>query len=259
MEIEIDYSVSAQENADHYFEMSKKAKKKAEGAENAVKELEGKLNKVGRIEGRKEIRQIERREWYEKFNWFFASNGMLAIGGRSAVQNEELNSKYFVEGDRFFHADIFGASAVILKAGEQAPSEVKDEAAQFSASFSSAWEERTYTVDVYSLKREQVTKSKNRGSLGTGSFFLVGEREWYRSVQLGLAAFMVDSGNTKRFNIAPVKVCARLGVKHYVAISPGNTKKSDAAKQIAKLLGYSNIDYIMQHLPPGPFSVKEAR
>ena len=259
MEIEIDYTRSAQENADDYFELSKRAKKKAEGADNATVELERKLGKVGNVESKKDMRKIEKREWYEKYNWFFTSSGMLAIGGRSAVQNEELNSKHFIDGDLFFHSDIFGASAVILKEGEKASPEVRAEAAQFAASFSSAWEERTYTVDVYSLRREQVTKSKSKGSLGTGSFFLVGEREWYKNVRLGLSSFLLESEEAKKLNIVPMDTCARMGIRHYASISPGNTKKSDAAKHIARIVGYSNIDYIMQHLPPGPFSIKEVR
>jgi hypothetical protein len=37
----------------------------------------------------------------------------------------------------------------------------------------------------------------------------------------------------------------------------GKSKKSDASKFISNKLGYENIDYIMQHLPSGTFSVKE--
>lgn len=255
MEIEIEFTKSAQKNAEEYFERSKKAKRKAEGAEKAVKELQETLDKLeNEPVAKKEVRKIEKKEWYEKFNWFFTSEGHLVVGGRSADQNDELNSKHFDNKDLFFHADIFGASAVIMKNGTESSRETREEVAQFAASFSSAWENTQSSVDVYSLKREQVTKSKNEGALGKGSFLLKGEREWYRNVPLELCAFLNEKiGKTE---ICPSVTCKKLGIKHYVVLSIGRVKKSDAAKLIAKRLNYENIDYIMQHIPSGPFSLK---
>ena len=259
MEIEIDFTRSAQENAEIYFARAKKDKLKAEGAEKAIKDLESVLkeNEAKKSE-KKALKRVQKKEWYEKFNWFFTSRGLLAIGGRSADQNEELNSRYFGDNDLFFHADIFGASAVILKGGAEASESDMEEAAQFGASFSKAWENALSATDVYSLSRSQVTKSKNRGSLGKGSFLLSGERRWYKSVPLALAAFNAE-GKDERPRITPLTTCERLGIGHYVRISIGNAKKTDAAKFIAKVLGYGDLDYIVQHIPAGTFSLGEVR
>jgi predicted ribosome quality control (RQC) complex YloA/Tae2 family protein len=255
MELEIDFKKSAQKNAEEYFERGKKAKKKAEGAEKAVKELEETLQKIEKeVVSKKEVKIVEKKEWYEKFNWFFASDGSLVIGGRSADQNEELYSKYFDSNDLFFHSDIFGASAVILKNGVSSSGEVREEVSQFAAAFSSAWENTQTTVDVYSLRNEQVTKGRNEGALGKGSFLLKGEREWYRNVPLGLAAFFNEKMG--KVEIAPIATMKKLEIKKYVVLSVGKTKKSDAAKYISKELNYPNIDYIMQHIPTGPFALK---
>ncbi len=257
MEIEIDFTKSAQKNADEYFERSKKAKRKAEGAEKAAKDLEATLEKLeGKVISKKDMKTVEKKEWYEKFNWFFTSDGSLAIGGRSADQNDELYSKYFENNDLFFHSDIFGASAVILKNGTGSSREIREETAQFAGSFSSAWENSQTTVDVYSLKKEQVTKSKNEGALGKGSFLLKGEREWYRNVPLELVAFFNEK--IKKVEIAPSRTCQKLEIKKSVLLTVGKTKKSDAAKYIAKSLDYNNIDYVMQHIPTGPFSLKKS-
>lgn len=255
MELEIDFTKSAQKNAEEYFERSKRAKRKAEGAEKAVRELEETLKRLeSEVVKKKEVRAVEKKEWYEKFNWFFASDGSLAIGGRSADQNDELYSKYFEDNDLFFHSDVFGASAVILKNGMSCGREAREEVAQFAASFSSAWEMAHSTVDVYSLRKEQVTKSRNEGAIGKGSFLLKGEREWYRNVPLELAAFVNEK--MAKVEIAPFATCRKLGIKKYVLLSVGKTKKSDAAKYISRELGYANIDYIMQHIPTGPFALK---
>ncbi len=249
MEAEIDYTKSAQENANDYFEKSKEAKKKLAGAEQAVKRLE---QRIAELEKEKvvtrELKKKEEREWYEKFYWFFTSSGMLAIGGRSAQQNEEVVGKHFEPADLFFHANVFGASVVILRDGTKADDEAKKEAAQFAACFSKAWEDGLAAVDVFSAKRDQVSK-QGKGYLATGSFFITGEREWYRNVRLDLYA-RADN----RFSVVPAG--ANKDAETSIRLSPGKMKKSDVAKAIAKKFGYADIDYIMQHLPPGGFSLK---
>lgn len=258
MDISIDFTKSAQENAQSYFGMAKKARKKAEGAEKSAKALKDELAKKENVKpGRKELRRVKEHEWYEKFNWFFTSNKMLAIGGRSAQQNELVNSKYFSDNDLFFHADVFGASLTVLKEGLGASRGIREEVAQFAACYSSAWENGSSTANVYSLKREQISKSTGKGSLGTGSFLMTGEREWFRNMMLELAAFAEEGKDgAKEMRIVPSLTCGRCGIKNFLTLRPGKAKKSDAAKFIAKKLGYNDIDYIMQHLPAGSFSVK---
>ncbi|MDE1850612.1 MAG: DUF814 domain-containing protein [Candidatus Micrarchaeota archaeon] len=260
MEIVIDLAETAQGNANEYFYKAKRARKKIEGAQQSIRELEEKLEKAreryDKKVGSKKVKIVTKKEWYEKFHWFSASNGMLAIGGRDAVQNELINSKYFEDRDLFFHADIFGASVVILKEGVDADRKVREEAAQFAACYSSAWKQGLSTVDVYCLRREQITKSSSKGSLGTGSFAMKGEREWFRSVKLELIAFVetksTEEGEIKRLIVVPGGYEGAKGLR----ITTGNTKKSDAAKFIAKKLNYEDLDYIMQQLPAGEFSVK---
>ena len=151
----------------------------------------------------KKLKERQKREWYEKFNWFVTSGGLLAIGGRSAMQNDEINSKHFSEGDLFFHADIFGASAVVLKGGAQSSDEAQQEAAQFAACYSSAWESGQSYVDVFAAGREQVSKSA-KGRLPTGSFAISGEREWFKAMRLELYAFLQKSGDgPDRLNVVP--------------------------------------------------------
>ncbi|MGC8538666.1 MAG: NFACT RNA binding domain-containing protein [Candidatus Micrarchaeia archaeon] len=256
MEIEIDYTRQAQDNAEEYFERAKKAKKKYEGALESAAELERKLESMKKEEESRESTLKQKRakaaegEWYEKFYWFNTSGGYLAIGGRNAVQNEEINSKYFEKGDLFFHADIYGGSVVILKNGEAADLESKKQAAQYAACFSRGWQSGLSTLDVYSLKREQVSKSQDRGSLQTGGFAMSGEREWYKSMPLVLTVYF-----DKKLIVVPGEYQAKGGTET-VILTPGNGKKTEAAKYISKKLGFEDIDYIMAHIPTGPFYFK---
>lgn len=258
MEIEIDYTKSAHENAGDYYNRAKKLGQKALGAGKAASDLEKELKKAEQnavVEERRKV-TITKKEWYEKFHWMRTSDDMLAIGGRDAHQNELVNSKHFDEADLFFHADIFGAGVFVLKEGANATADARAEVAHFAACYSSAWKEGLRSIDVYAMKRDQVSKSTQKGSLGTGSFMLKGEREWYRNMELALVFFVKDGVQ----NVAPKLTFERLGLKlAYAEVTQGNDKKSDAAKKIAKGLGFDDLDRIMMELPAGNSHVSVKR
>ncbi len=258
MKITIDFTKSAQENADYFYSRSKKLAQKRLGAEQAIKQLERRLKAASAVVKTAKPPAIKAiaKEWYEKFHWFFTSERMLVIGGRDAQQNEMLNSRHFDDKDLFFHANIFGASVVILKNGADAGMESREEAAQFAACYSSAWKEGQPVVDVYAMRRSQVSKSTSKGSISSGSFLLTGEREWHRGIQLSLVLSVAGG----RLSVMPEKAFYKLkesGAQPsvYVLAKQGNMKKSDAAKKIASALQFHDIDSIMQQLPPGSFKI----
>ncbi|MDE1865717.1 MAG: DUF814 domain-containing protein [Candidatus Micrarchaeota archaeon] len=256
MEIELDYTKSAYENAGHYYDRAKKLGQKQKGAGKALKDLGAQLEEArAKAERKKEakISVIVKKEWYERFHWLKTSDGMVAVGGRDASQNETLNSKYFTDSDLFFHADIFGASVFILREGTSARKDTRDEVANFAACYSSAWKQGLRVIDVYSMRREQVTKSSQKGSLGTGSFLLKGEREWYRNCPLELIFFADKSGSlvaVPRLTFERLKPDSQ-----YAVVLQGREKKSDAAKKISKMINYKDLDHIIRELPAGEFSV----
>ncbi len=278
MEIEIDYTKSSQKNAEQYFDEAKELEAKSKGAEKTIARLNEEIEELEKAKIiEKKLVQNRKTEWYEKFYWFFTSNGMLAIGGRSAQQNEEIVSKYFEPKDMFFHADVFGASAVILKKGIEALGTVKAEVAQFAACYSKAWESGQASVDVFAAKQEQVSKSSSKGALGTGGFLIRGDRLWFRHMNLELYAFssaqeinlqgnIEDNAiinplpvkievNANKISIIPKLTFANANISNAIKLTPGDKKKSDTAKLLSEKLGFEDVDYIMQHLPPGGFSV----
>ena len=254
MEIELDYGMSAQDNANAYYTRAKRLLQKKEGAQKAIEGMKERLAGESVAEApRRKIVVKRRQEWYEKFNWFFTSGGKLVIGGRDAQQNEMVNSRHFEDGDLFFHADIHGASVTIMKEGASSEQVDREEAAQFAASFSRGWQEGLRSVDVYCMRREQVSKSTGKGSLGTGSFLMSGEREWYRNVPLALACGVKESV----FRMVPDRAANTLLPGKLLRLSQGERKKSDAAKLISRLLEYDDVDYVMQHMPNGNFNITE--
>jgi predicted ribosome quality control (RQC) complex YloA/Tae2 family protein len=256
MEIKIYFTRTAQKNADEHYERSKKFALKIEGARKAAISLERLLAAArgDAQEKKRKVLRVAKKEWYEKFHWFFTSGNLLAVGGRDAKQNELVVSRHFENNDRFFHADIFGASVTILKGGEGSRREDREEAAWFAACYSSAWKSMSRTVDVYSVGYGQVSKSTAKGSLGAGSFLISGEREWFRSIPLALAMFVRDG----KLHSAPLQAAARLGLERHATVEQGKLKKSEAAKRVSRITGFDDIDTIMQQLPAGTFSIRES-
>ena len=61
------------------------------------------------------IRKARKVLWFEKFYWFISSDNYLVVGGRDRQQNELLVKRYMKSGDVYVHADLHGASSVIVK------------------------------------------------------------------------------------------------------------------------------------------------
>ena len=145
--INIDPKIPIPENAEIYYEKSKKAKRKTKGAliaiENTKKQLED-------IKAKKDIamenistpkkRVKKNLKWYEKLRWFLSSDGVLVIGGRDANTNEDIVKKYLEPKDIYLHADIHGATSTAIKLnGAELNDNIIKESGEFAASFSSAW------------------------------------------------------------------------------------------------------------------------
>ncbi|MEM0360493.1 MAG: NFACT RNA binding domain-containing protein [Candidatus Diapherotrites archaeon] len=256
-EIEIDFSKSLEENASIYFRKAKEAKAKAERIRAAITETEKRLSreKEDKTEKKPEIFRKRQKEWFEKFRWFYSSDGFLVIGGRDAHSNEVIVKKHMEKGDLYFHADIQGAPHCILKAGGQpVPEQSLQEAAVFAAVFSKAWNSGISNADVYCVKPEQVSKKAPAGeSIGTGAFMIYGNRQWFRKTPLR-AAVGIDSAG--RLICAPESAVKKHSAFALV-ILPGQEKKSEIAKRLKSIMekkyGVSGIhlDEFIAVLPSG--------
>ena len=125
--------------------------------------------------------QRPKKRWFDRFRWFYTSDQVLVIGGRDAGQNEELIRKYLEGGDTFVHADVHGASVVVVKG----KTKDMDEVARFAAAYSGAWRAGFASADVYAARPDQVSKTAESGEyLSRGSFVVRGERQWFHDVPL---------------------------------------------------------------------------
>ncbi|MFH1222449.1 MAG: NFACT RNA binding domain-containing protein [Candidatus Micrarchaeota archaeon] len=252
MRVKIFIEKSIHDNAAYYYEQAKEARKKAAGAEKAIVETKKEMGRLSnKKQEQKKVRVKRKKEWYEAFHWFFTSDGKLAVGGKTAQQNDLVFKKHMDDVDLFFHADIQGGSAMILKDGTTAPEQELKEVAQFAASFSNAWKNANAAVDVYAVKKEQVAKHAQGGYIPTGAFAITGERQWFRSTPLAIKVGLQDG--------TPRSVPANYGKKldKEITIVPGKAgyEKGQLAKKLATALGIEFND-LMELLPSGKTKIK---
>ena len=231
MKIILDSRKSIHANAAEYFEKSKHLREKLERVKAAISDVEQRISLLDKKQslaasdaiGKIVVKKVVKKEWYEKFHFFFTTGGLLCIAGKEAKQNEVLVAKHFDENDLFYHADVQGAAATILKGGAKPGVLEQDlrEVAQFAASFSRAWKGGFSSVDVYAVKREQVSKSAQSGEyVGKGGFIIRGERKWFKNTELKVSVGRSEQG--KLFVVPSVAVQGKAG---FVEIAPGLEKK----------------------------------
>lgn len=260
------YEKSVHDNAAYYYGLAKEAKAKIAGLEQAMEETRKEMRKAEKG-AKKEVRVKREKEWYEKFHFAFTSGGRLLLGGRNAQQNDLLVAKHMDDADLFFHADIQGASAVILKGGAELPAASGSrqpaaggraapdsgpqnaelaEAAQFAASFSKAWVNGNASVDVYAVRRAQLSKHAAGGFIPAGAFAITGERNWFRDTRLGLKIGMAGGS----IAMAPELGTARLQNPLILVPSQAGKDKGSVARSLAKRYGV-HPDGLLGLLPNG--------
>ncbi len=204
------------------------------------------------------------KEWYEKFRWFFTTEGRLAVGGRDAQSNTILVKKHLEEGDVAYHADLFGSPFFVLKGGEHQTADEIRQVAQATASFSSAWKTGLAAADAFWVRPEQVSTTAPSGEfLAKGSFVIRGKKNFATKNPVEVAVGLDSRG---RVMAGPeeslIKAC-----RAHVTLVPAREKTSDTAKKVLfelkKLYGDDagrlSLDEVARALPAGGGKVVRRR
>ena len=267
--IDVDFTKTASENASRYYNQAKKLSLKINRGKEMLKTLESKLSVM---KGEVEVLQISRRpkirrkrKWFERFRWFFSTEGFLVIGGKDRATNKELVRRYMEMDDLFFHIEQPGGAVVLVKTrGRVVGNETLTQAADYAASFSRAWREGLSYADVYYVRGEQVLSHPPPGMyIPKGSFYIKGKRTYLKG-RLELAIGLWELDGELRITSCPVEASNRMKVK--VRVVPGDMEKLGTAKMIKKILEnelkkvtnmslYLDLDEILKALPPGRFRI----
>lgn len=185
MDVDIDLGISAYSNATRYYDQkrgaAKKEQKTIEASGKALKSAEKKTQQTLKdVRIQSSISKARKVFWFEKFYWFISSENFLVIGGRDQQQNELIVKRYLRATDIYVHAEIQGASSVVIKnpSGGEVPPKTLLEAGTMAISYSVAWDAKVVT-NAYWVKAEQVSKTAPTGEyLTTGSFMIRGKKNF---------------------------------------------------------------------------------
>lgn len=183
--IDIDLGLSAYANARKYYDMkrahAKKEQKTLESSEKAFKNAEKKTKQaLKEVAVTTSITKARKVMWFEKFLWFISSENYLVIAGRDIQQNELLVKRYMKANDLYVHADLHGASSVIIKnpSGAQVPPKTLNEAGTMAVCNSTAWDAKI-VINAWWVYSNQVSKTAPTGEyLTTGSFMIRGKKNY---------------------------------------------------------------------------------
>lgn len=209
--IDIDLALSPWANARQYYDQKKtaanKENKTVAASEKALKSMQKKTEadlKKSLKQEKATLRPARKQFWFEKFLYFISSDGYLVLGGKDAQQNELLYRRYLKKGDVYVHADLHGASSVIVKNSPTTPDapippSTLSQAGALSVCSSSAWDSKA-VMAAWWVNADQVSKTAPTGEyLTTGGFMIRGQKNFLPPSQLllGFACYWLISEESR--------------------------------------------------------------
>ena len=234
--IKINIKSPLQSIASVLFNEAKKQSGAIASIQSIKEKTEKKLEKFqSKTEAEKDlivVTEIRKKNWYERYRWFFTSDGYLAIGGRDAASNSAIVRKHLEKNDKIFHGDIFGSPFFIIKDAENVPDRSMNEVAHATVCFSRAWREGLYGVSAFWIHPEQVKKSAPSGEfLPKGSFTIEGQRNFIKSETLRLAVGIMPINDDYVLTCGPPEPIKKNSLC-YAIIEPNGSGMAEAAKKI---------------------------
>ncbi len=262
--VQLDLDLDINQNAERLYEVSKKAKRKLDGIDKAIRMTKEKIKKVRKEGLDKEIEAEERKKklrkfWFEKFRWCFSSEGILMIAGRDAKSNERVVKKYMRDEDIYAHADISGASSVVIRSEKEKeigePSRIQG--CHFSVLHSKAWNAKVGSAGAYWVFPDQVSRTAQSGEfVAKGSFIIRGKKNMVDKLPLLGAAGTVYIEGVPKVMFGPEEAVLEMCTGTYFRIRPGRTKKSDIVKKITSELG-GEMEQVMSVLPADDMEIEK--
>ncbi len=194
------------------------------------------------------LRKLNPIKDYRNYRWFFTSNKVLVIGGKSDEQNE-LAIKNFLRPEYIvMHTSAPGSSFMIIQSNKPSKKDL-DETAIFCACFSQQWKNNKKQIEIDIFKGGQIYKTK---SMKTGSFG-VKDNKKTKKVKPELV-LVIQKGKIRA--VPKTTKEKKLGV-----IKQGKLTKEQAAEKIAKKIR-DKFDFpvskeeIMQAIPSDKLGVR---
>ncbi len=257
MRIRLDLSKDVHRNAEIYFNLAKKLKKKLPGLDGAIEKTKQEIEKIKGVKKDLVEREIVKRlkigKWYEKFRYTRTSLGLLVVIGRDATSNEILLKKHLEDDDLVIHSMYPGSPFCLIKGGL---SKAKDsdiiEAGQFTLSFSKAWKHGFGVADFFVVNPDQVSKKAPSGEfIKKGSFMIYGKKRIFKNIPLriGLGYYTEEvDGMRVRVPFSGATDSCKSLCEKFVILEPGDLNYKKLGEIIKKKLGIF-VDELPKFVP----------
>ncbi len=255
--VTLDYTKGIDANASEIYQQSKDIGEKGKHAEDALnvsrEELAKKQKGFDKAKALAASRaQPTKQFWFERFKWFFTTEGKLVLAGRDAHTNDGVVKKHLKEKDLYAHTDVHGAPSTIIKEGATATAEELRQACQFAAAQSKAWIASIPEGTAYWVYPDQVSKTPNPGEfVPRGAFIIRGKRNYEYHLPMELAVGEFYFQGARKVMCAPEECfedCQKM-----LIIRPGK-KNGRMANDIAKRFAVPEEE-ISRILPPGDVEI----
>ena len=267
--IRVDLESSLPTIASKLFNESKKQKSAIGAIQKLIKKTEKELEKtIEEGENAKLVvtySEVRKKNWFERYRWFFTSDGFLVVGGRDSSSNSAVIRKHLEKDDKVFHGEIYGSPFFLLKDDGSSMSSSLNEVAHATVCFSRAWKESMYGTNAYWVNPDQVKKGAPSGqSMGKGSFIIEGQRNFVKISTLKMCVAIVEYEGTHLLTCGPPAL--KENCVSYVMIEPTGMEMVDVAKKIRFELISMNetiaksfsVDDYVRVLPSGPSRIIES-
>lgn len=247
--LKLDLRKSVFENADYYYQLSKKAKRKGSLIKTAISETKQKIEKLRKAGAKvaEEEKALEKKKlWFEKYKWFITSDNVLVLAGRDAKSNERLVRRHLKSQDKYAHADVHGAPSVVVRGSSEI---ALKEACEFALLHSKAWSSKLATGDAYWVNAEQVSKAAKWGYVPKGAFVITGKKNYLKNLSVSAGIGLIKIDNVDKVMCAPADIIKKK-CSTYIIFEPGEVDKQEFAKAVAKVFN-CELNEIMRLLPPG--------
>ena len=268
--IKIDLKDSLHSIASTLFNEAKKQSSAITSIEKQIskteKEIEKLKNQSQKVKDSVTFSEVRKKNWFERYRWFYTSDGFLAIGGRDSSSNSAIIRKHLEKNDKVFHAEIFGSPFFILKNSDDATTATINEIAHATVCFSRAWREAMYGMSAYWVEPEQVKKAAPSGQyLPKGSFTINGQRNFVKISSLKLAIGLLKQNESFLITCGPLDPIKK-NCECYSVIEPSGSESSNVAKKIrtefikmkGEIIKNISLDEFVRVLPAGQSHVIES-
>jgi predicted ribosome quality control (RQC) complex YloA/Tae2 family protein len=254
---------SPRESAQELYEDAKRLSSKLAGARAALAETEARLAQptpaASLPRSRAATKETGRRLWFERYRWFVSSEHVIVIAGRDAGSNDLIVRRNLKAGDLYLHADLHGASSVVVKRpGDGAPitEATLREAGQWAVAFSKAWRAGLASASAFWVTPEQVSKAAATGEfVPKGAWVIHGTKNVLRDLPLELALGPIAYEGAERWTVAPASAVRALGTVR-VLLTPGDERERAAREvELSKELDLPR-PLLQSLLPAGGLTVR---